>query len=496
MKKLISLILALVLCVGLLSGLSFAADYAMPSEVDEAEAAVMVTHTGDPEAKYYFGELTNELICWSTQKLKGEKTITLLKDIDFVDPKESGAAFLTVPASNGDWYDENAAANPLVFDFNGHTYKYTGVSQIFTLSRFGATFKNGTIIHNNTHTAANRPIFCIGSASGQIANSSATTVYAPDLILENMNLLNVRAEKDGGPVIQSYVYEANVVAENCVLWSREGYTITAHKSTQAGIGSKTEYTGEYAPKFTLKNSVLGSGAHFGFGASFGGAKFIFEDAMLVNGTSGELLWKKNAAEIEPMTFTEVPDWKATLPNGADVSGYGFLFGNAPTVLAEVLKELPFTDVKEGDWFHEFVQKMYSKGIINGMTETTFAPNGKLTYGQALKLVILGIGISEPAKTGTHWASGYMDLAKAQGWITGNENPDGQVSRLAFCQIAAKAKNLTAQSAESPFADTNDASVLALVEAGVISGMGEGKFAPNEILTRAQIAKIITLLSAL
>ena len=39
------------------------------------------------------------------------------------------------------------------------------------------------------------------------------------------------------------------------------------------------------------------------------------------------------------------------------------------------------------------------------------------------------------------------------------------SRLAFCQIAAKAKGLTAQPASNPFTDCTDASVLALVKAG-------------------------------
>ena len=68
--------------------------------------------------------------------------------------------------------------------------------------------------------------------------------------------------------------------------------------------------------------------------------------------------------------------------------------------------------------------------------------------------------------------------------------NGSITRLDFCKVAAKAAGLTAQPAANPFTDCNDTSVLALVNAGVINGMTETTFAPNETLTRAQIAKII------
>ena len=70
------------------------------------------------------------------------------------------------------------------------------------------------------------------------------------------------------------------------------------------------------------------------------------------------------------------------------------------------------------------------------------------------------------------------------------DPDAKITRLAFCQIAAKAKNLTAQPASNPFKDTTDTAVLALNNVGVINGMSADTFAPNDLLTRAQISKII------
>ena len=69
--------------------------------------------------------------------------------------------------------------------------------------------------------------------------------------------------------------------------------------------------------------------------------------------------------------------------------------------------------------------------------------------------------------------------------------NANISRLSFCQIAAKAKGLTAQPAVNPFTDCKDADVLALVNAGIINGMTATTFAPDSVLTRAQITKIIS-----
>ena len=161
--------------------------------------------------------------------------------------------------------------------------------------------------------------------------------------------------------------------------------------------------------------------------------------------------------------------------------------------AAVSGAMPFTDVKEADWFYPYVEELYRDGTINGMTPTTFVPGGKLTYGQALKLIVCALGYGEKASVTAHWASGYLTFARDSGWLKGSIDLDGGVSRLEFCRLAAKAKNLTAQDVANPFTDTEDASVLALVGAGVINGMTPTTFAPDEPLTRAQISKIICAL---
>ena len=154
--------------------------------------------------------------------------------------------------------------------------------------------------------------------------------------------------------------------------------------------------------------------------------------------------------------------------------------------------LPFTDVKETDWFYPFVKDLYGQKVIAGQTETTFDPSGDLTYAAALKLLVVGVTGKDPGNsTSGHWAAKYLNEAVKAEWtdVTADKL-DAPITRVTFCEIAAKAKNLTEQPAQNKFTDTANAAVLALVKAGVISGMSETDFSPNTVLTRAQIAKII------
>ena len=155
---------------------------------------------------------------------------------------------------------------------------------------------------------------------------------------------------------------------------------------------------------------------------------------------------------------------------------------------------PFTDVKESDWFYPFVKELSRCKKVNGMTETTYAPNATLTYGQALKLIAGALGQKAATKSGEHWANGYLKIAKDKKWLEGDVDLDAPISRVAFCRIASKAKGITSQPKTNPFTDTDDAAVLALNKAGIINGMTEKTFEPETILTRAQIAKIILRLT--
>ena len=109
-------------------------------------------------------------------------------------------------------------------------------------------------------------------------------------------------------------------------------------------------------------------------------------------------------------------------------------------------ELNFTDVKESDWFYKGVAYVVDKGIMSGVSENEFAPSGKLT--RAMLVQMLYNMESRPACDAEN---AFMDVPVGQ-WYT-------------------------------------DAVIWAN-DAKIVSGMGEGLFAPNMEITREQMVAML------
>ena len=152
---------------------------------------------------------------------------------------------------------------------------------------------------------------------------------------------------------------------------------------------------------------------------------------------------------------------------------------------------PFKDVKVSSWFGKYVIDLYNDGIINGTSATTYAPNDTLTWAAALKLLLVSNGDLKAADaTGADWSKNTIAKAAELGLVAADLDGAKDISRLEFCQVAAKLNKLAESKTESKFTDCTDGYVMALVDAKVINGMTETTFEPAASLTRAQIAKII------
>jgi GH25 family lysozyme M1 (1,4-beta-N-acetylmuramidase)/GH24 family phage-related lysozyme (muramidase) len=157
----------------------------------------------------------------------------------------------------------------------------------------------------------------------------------------------------------------------------------------------------------------------------------------------------------------------------------------------------YHDVPKDAWYHDYVHDLSAQGVINGYDDGTFRPLGKVTYGQALKLVLLAAGYAaQTADSGEHWAAGYRKYAVKMGFIGENDmqNLDAEISRTEVANLTAKALDLdTAQYSENPFDDKVNASVLALYGEGIILGNtenGQRLFKGADSLSRAEISAIV------
>jgi hypothetical protein len=156
----------------------------------------------------------------------------------------------------------------------------------------------------------------------------------------------------------------------------------------------------------------------------------------------------------------------------------------------------FTDISTSTWCYKYVTELASANVISGYSNGTFQEKNTITYGAALKLIMLAAGYGEQAPTvkGSPF-SGYLAKAKAAGLVSGNPKLNGPITRLQIAQIAAKALKLstTGLPSKKPFTDTNDVYVQALNAAGIIEGYfsnGTSTYKPNNTLTRGQVSAIV------
>lgn len=115
------------------------------------------------------------------------------------------------------------------------------------------------------------------------------------------------------------------------------------------------------------------------------------------------------------------------------------------VTALAAGNLPFTDVKVTDWFYDEVQFVYENELMSGTGATTFSPNATTTRGMIVTILHRMEGV--PLASGLE----FDDVAEGQ-----------------YYTDAVK------------WASEN----------GIVGGYGNGKFGPNDPITREQMAAIL------
>lgn len=182
-------------------------------------------------------------------------------------------------------------------------------------------------------------------------------------------------------------------------------------------------------------------------------------------------------------------------------------------------EVPqFTDVPEGAWYHDYVYDLVYRSVVNGMTATTYEPEGKLTRAQFVKLLACSLADAETLKTYEgrhpfkdsegHWAEAYIAWAKDKGIVEGVSatefDPEAPITREQMATIFGRyalkqgIELPKSDNAAGSFPDADKISEYAreFVElmriAGILNGYEDGTFRPQGNATRAEAAKLFSL----
>lgn len=179
------------------------------------------------------------------------------------------------------------------------------------------------------------------------------------------------------------------------------------------------------------------------------------------------------------------------------------------IFSVISSGLPFVDVNSGAWYYDAVSFVYNKGIMNGVTSTTFEPNSTITRGMVVTMLWRLAG--EPYVSGGSFsdvASGrYYSTAVA--WAAKNGIVDGYsstvfgvndpVTREQFATILYRyAKYMgysTTGSSLTGYYDANSVSSWArdamgwAVRNGIITGSGNSRLNPTGTASRAEVAQM-------
>lgn len=142
-----------------------------------------------------------------------------------------------------------------------------------------------------------------------------------------------------------------------------------------------------------------------------------------------------------------------------------------------------------------------KAAIEQAKEANSYLNSKENIQQAIDALVQSLSeVNVFADTEQHWAQSAIAQAYAQGIVSGYGNgnyaPDQTVTRAEFTRLAAAGLNLPAAEQELTFADNDQIadwavqSVKNAVAAGVISGYEDNTFAPGKNLSRAELAVMV------
>lgn len=204
--------------------------------------------------------------------------------------------------------------------------------------------------------------------------------------------------------------------------------------------------------------------------------------------------------------------------------------------------VPFSDIS-GHWAEGYITKLAGNGIVDGVTDTTFVPDGAVTRAQYLKMIMETVGLKTVTpRRGecldanvSDWYAPYLQSALDSGLIPGamitgykesveyavDENGVATESKVVY-QGAFNANipitreemavlteyiyqytrtiltnDMVDTSTVQKFADNGEISDWALVSVtravanGFMDSMDDNKFNPKNTATRAQAATVIS-----
>lgn len=95
----------------------------------------------------------------------------------------------------------------------------------------------------------------------------------------------------------------------------------------------------------------------------------------------------------------------------------------------------FSDIPDGQWYTKGVQTAYEYGLMSGVSDTSFNPEGNLTFAEAIaiasRLHSLSVGNNASFTVASPWYQPYVDYAFKNNIISAQYDYNSPISRADF-----------------------------------------------------------------
>lgn len=223
-------------------------------------------------------------------------------------------------------------------------------------------------------------------------------------------------------------------------------------------------------------------------------------------------------ELESLTVLDSRDNEITLTDKGD-GKYTFTMPSGKVTVeasfAEIAPEpLPFGDVDDGDWFADAVRFVYENGMMNGVSETDFAPHAATSRSMIVTILyrLEGEPVVDYAMDFTdvagdayyaeavRWAASEGIVGGYGGGLFGSDDAVTREQLAAILYRYAVYKGYDVSIGEdtnilsyADFADLSEYAIPAIqwaCGAGIVNGTSESTLTPQGEATRAQVAAML------
>ena len=338
-----------------------------------------------------------------------------------------------------------------------------------------------------------------GGSSSDRDTSSSGTVKTETTKNNDGSVTKTETKKDGTKVETTTGKDGSV---SKTTTNPNGSSVTETKAADGSTGTvKTDKHGQTTAETTLSNKAIENAKKNGEAVKAPVEVEASRDSSTAPTVKVELPKNSGDTKVEIPVSNVKPGTVAVLvhadgteeivKNSLPTEDGIQLTVNGGATVKIVDNSKDFADTRN-HWAKDAIDFVSARGLVSGMSGTTYAPDASTTRAQLWTILARQSGAD--LTSGATWYEKAQNWAKEKG-ISDGTNPNGTINRAQMVTMLWRAMGQSAAGSAANFTDVPADSYYAqavawAIENGITAGVGGGRFDPNATCTRAQIATFL------